>query len=126
MLCLQSLTDPSDSLFLTTALNPYCLVSLAGQKAKSPVVKNSLHPNFQGFGAVFHHDKLSTPITFEIWSDNLLRDTLVGRISVPLDGHDGSIKNETRDLKIDLIDKQGSLAGSVQVLLETFDDLKRI
>lgn len=107
-------------------MNPYCLVSLAGQKARSLIVKNSLHPNFQGFGAVFYHDKLSTPITFEIWSDSLLKDNLVGRISVPLDGHDGSIKNESRELKIDLIDRQGSLSGSVLALIETFDDLKRV
>ena len=64
------------------------------------------------------------PRTPALWCGTSPMTTVVGEGS--LDGHDGSIKNETRDLKIDLIDRQGSLAGSVQVLVETFDDLKRI
>jgi len=110
---------------ITRSLHPYCLVSLGGQKARSHVVTgNTLSPNFDGFGAVFYHDKLMTPLRVEVWSHSLMKDTLIGRTLVPLTISKGDDSESL--MKLDLTDKQGAIVGSIQLIVTTFDDVKRL
>ncbi|XP_070605591.1 calpain-5 isoform X2 [Erythrolamprus reginae] len=70
-------------------VDPYVIIKCEGEKIRSPVLKNTLTPEFDVKG-LFYRKKPSQPVIIQIWDHNLITDEFLGQVALvgdPTDLH---------------------------------------
>ncbi|NXT21100.1 CAN5 protein, partial [Syrrhaptes paradoxus] len=67
--------------------DPYVIIKCEGQKVRSPVLKNTLSPEFDVKG-LFYRKKPGQPIIVQIWNHNLISDEFLGQVALTADPSD--------------------------------------
>ena len=108
----------------SAALNPFCRVSLGSQQVRSHVCRNTCNPDLEAFGCLFYHSRLKD-VLLQVLSQQLFSDLAIGSVSIPLAVSTGDADGRRRRT-LDLTSKAGSVVGSVELQVETYDDVGKV
>ena len=64
-------------------------------------------------------------MTLEVFSQGLLKDTRLGSVSIPLQVRNND-KHPVEPMCLDLKNKSGDVTGSIEIRIETYDDLHKV
>ncbi|XP_015680962.1 calpain-5, partial [Protobothrops mucrosquamatus] len=62
-------------------VDPYVIIKCEGEKVRSPVLKNTLTPEFDVKG-LFYRKKPGQPVIIQIWNHNLITDEFLGQVAL--------------------------------------------
>ncbi|KAL7983058.1 hypothetical protein Chor_010400, partial [Crotalus horridus] len=62
-------------------VDPYVIIKCEGEKVQSPVLKNTLTPEFDVKG-LFYRKKPGKPVIIQIWNHNLITDEFLGQVAM--------------------------------------------
>ncbi|XP_060538733.1 calpain-5 [Pantherophis guttatus] len=62
-------------------VDPYVIIKCEGEKIRSPVLKNTLTPEFDVKG-LFYRKKPRQPVIIQIWNHNLITDEFLGQVAL--------------------------------------------
>ncbi|KAK9402608.1 calpain-5 [Crotalus adamanteus] len=62
-------------------VDPYVIIKCEGEKVQSPVLKNTLTPEFDVKG-LFYRKKPGKPVIIQIWNHNLITDEFLGEVAM--------------------------------------------
>ena len=103
--------------------DPYCVLTLGKQTSKSPVINDSLYPEWN-IQFLFHPSNRNQVLTLRIWNQNVLKDDFLGQGQVTLpQGQEG--QRFCRELTL----KNGSHPqdlGTVSFVVHVYNDLRAI
>lgn len=107
-----------------TNANPYCIVKCESETVRSNVCKDTLNPQWD-FLLIFIRRYVDKPITIDVWSSNLLKDTFVGRVVV-----DCPVLNDSKRMTLPLGPKSKKTSeqadaahlGSISLEIATYDN----
>ncbi|XP_054649434.1 calpain-5a isoform X2 [Dunckerocampus dactyliophorus] len=94
-----------------TNYNPYVIISCEGVKVRSIFHQRTRSPVFDT-KAVFYRKKLNQPISIEVYSHNMMRDTFLGLVTVSTES--GDIE-ETLQLKENANSGANTLPGTITI-----------
>ncbi|KAM5180848.1 calpain-5 [Mantella aurantiaca] len=104
--------------------DPYVIISCEGSKVQSPVVKDSLDPDFDVKG-LFYRKKPGQPIIVQVWNHNVVKDEFMGQVVLSAEAN-----NQQSQHSIPLQDKSNKsnplVSGSIQLVLFTSNNLTGI
>ncbi|XP_056417135.1 calpain-5 isoform X2 [Hyla sarda] len=104
--------------------DPYVIISCEGTKVQSPVVKDTLTPQFDVKG-LFYRKKPGQPIIVQVWNHNVIKDEFMGQVVLTAESD-----NQPSQHSLPLQDKGNKsnplLAGSIQLVLFTSNNLSGI
>uniref|UniRef100_A0A670ZDZ2 Calpain 5 n=1 Tax=Pseudonaja textilis TaxID=8673 RepID=A0A670ZDZ2_PSETE len=62
-------------------VDPYVIIKCEGEKIRSPVLKNTMAPEFDVKG-LFYRKKPRQPVIIQIWNHNLITDEFLGQVAL--------------------------------------------
>ncbi|KAM4546359.1 calpain-5-like [Fundulus diaphanus] len=104
--------------------DPYVIISCEGQTVKSTVKKGTLTPEFET-GAIFYRKKVRKPITVEVWSSSVGRETFLGQVvlsGLPTDTSDP----QRLQLKKSGLQMADNMPGNISLRIVTANQLTAI
>ncbi|KAG8548785.1 hypothetical protein GDO81_024167 [Engystomops pustulosus] len=104
--------------------DPYVIISCEGSKVQSPVVKDSVTPQFDVKG-LFYRKKPGQPIIVQVWNHNVIKDEFMGQVVLTAEAN-----NQQTPHSLPLQDKGNKsnpqVSGSIQLVLFTSNSLTGI
>ncbi|KAG9470601.1 hypothetical protein GDO78_017219 [Eleutherodactylus coqui] len=104
--------------------DPYVIISCEGSKVQSPVVKDTLTPQFDVKG-LFYRKKPGQPIIIQIWNHNVIKDEFMGQVVLSAEAG-----NQQSQHSLPLQDRSNKsnpqVSGSIQLVLFTSNSLNGI
>lgn len=101
--------------------DPYIIITCEGSKVQSPVIKDTLTPEFDVKG-LFYRKKPGQPIIVQIWNHNVIKDEFMGQVVLT-----GEANNQQSQHSLPLQDKSNKsnpqVSGSIQLVLFTSSSL---
>lgn len=86
-------------------------------------MKNTQNPDFDGFSAIFYHEKTSQLI-IEVWHKRVFVDTIIGKAAIDID-----VERDDDDVqKLELRGKGADFDGTtgfIQIIIQTSRDLNK-
>ncbi|XP_038050798.1 calpain-5-like [Patiria miniata] len=102
--------------------DPYVYLKWDNQTTRSPVIKNTLNPEFN-FSALIYRKKPQNPIIVEIWNSNVVKDQFMGA-AVFMAPVENAPKQYTSPLHGRGRNTDETRSGSVSVVVHTTNDLE--
>ncbi|XP_022098028.1 calpain-5-like [Acanthaster planci] len=102
--------------------DPYVYLRWDNHTTRSPVIKNSLNPEFN-FSAILYRKKPQNPIVVEIWNSNVVKDQFMGA-AVFMAPVDNQPKQYTSPLHGKGRKTDETRPGSISVVVHTTNDLE--
>ncbi|XP_077154833.1 calpain-5 [Ranitomeya variabilis] len=104
--------------------DPYVIISCEGNKVQSPVIKDTLTPQFDVKG-LFYRKKPGQPIIVQVWNHNVIKDEFMGQVVLTAEAN-----NQQSQHSLPLQDKSNKsnpqVAGSIQLVLFSSNSLTGI
>jgi Ca2+-dependent lipid-binding protein len=102
------------------AIDPYCIVRSEHDTARSPSIAKTCSPRWN-WSVVFYRKNARQPIELELWDENVLKDTFLGKAIIA-----GVVDNDCQQITVTLRDRNGADVannlGTLTVQIASYDD----
>lgn len=59
--------------------DPYCVISCEGEKVYTPVLKDTLNPEWKTSVVFYRKNPMKNPVKIQIWNHNIIKDSYLGK-----------------------------------------------
>lgn len=102
------------------AIDPYCVARSEKDKERSPTIPKTSSPRWN-WSVVFYRKNARQPIELEVWDENILKDTFLGKAIIA-----GVVDNDCKRITVSLRDRNGAdlpdSLGTLTVEIASYDD----
>lgn len=102
--------------------DPYALISCEGRKVRTPVIKDSLVPQWNTGALFFVRRPQKAQLVIQVWDSNWFVDSFMGQAKLSIDINDKAVV-ETHNLMGRWRSEEVKMPGSVTVEVKCYQDL---
>lgn len=107
---------------LSMTPDPYALISCEGRKVRTPVIKDSLVPQWNTGALFFVRRPQKAQLVIQVWDSNWFVDSFMGQAKLSIDINDKAVV-ETHNLMGRWRSEEVKMPGSVTVEVKCYQDL---